>query len=362
MSRSSLSAANSYIQFAKDSMKAAQYVQEQKMLDHIDSPGQFQDDVHQYLESGAKYAGTMKWDRPTMLMEAQKDLTQTANRVVSAALTKYGDPNKAQNLLEAFHGNIDPAVEYNLRGLVQQKVDEYVGKNIGHSRGLESTGAPGTTAPPAETPVPVPETPAVPTGPHHADLSQPGGMLAYAASIYGDSHTPDTNLPAEITGGSSAHQDQVKSNVNANTDTDLKLDNVPGSVVVRAAAVALQGGAQAVQHFMAAEGHPKSGNWCGEFAAAVVESVGGTPPRNPEVASNWRNYGTASTPQNGAVAVRRVSLRGGRVPTGETGSHVTFVQSVDPRTGTFIGVGGNQGGTRSRFRVQDYDFRTSGGA
>lgn len=132
----------------------------------------------------------------------------------------------------------------------------------------------------------------------------------------------------------------------------------PQPIIEQAKKVALQGGPAAVQQFMAAQGYPKNGNWCGEFAAAVVKSAGGQPPRNPQVASNWRNYGNPdSGPNVGDVAVRRGPQ------TGQTGSHVTFVSAVDPKTGTFKGVGGNQGGGRaseSTFRSGDYDFRTQG--
>jgi hypothetical protein len=125
---------------------------------------------------------------------------------------------------------------------------------------------------------------------------------------------------------------------------------VPHATLAQAAAVALQGGPDAVQKYMAGAGYPRSGNWCGEFAASVVSSQGLKPPANPEVASNWRNWGTVDNqPKEGDVAVRR------GVPTGQTGSHVTFVGHVNA-DGTFTGIGGNQGGTK-QYRADEFEFR-----
>jgi hypothetical protein len=114
---------------------------------------------------------------------------------------------------------------------------------------------------------------------------------------------------------------------------------------------------------MAAHGYPKSGAWCGEFAASVVRAAGGTPPRNPEVASNWRNFGQqVATPQPGDVAVRRQQFHGrlGSGATGATGSHVTIVGGV--QGGTFTGIGGNQGRIVSQFQTGQYEFFRGGGA
>jgi hypothetical protein len=104
---------------------------------------------------------------------------------------------------------------------------------------------------------------------------------------------------------------------------------------------------------MAQQGYPKHGNWCGEFAASVVKSVGGKPPQNPEIASNWRNYGVAdASPHAGDIAVRRGAA------TGALGSHVTMVEDYDPKTGRFTGIGGNQrAGAESKFSAAAYDFR-----
>lgn len=103
---------------------------------------------------------------------------------------------------------------------------------------------------------------------------------------------------------------------------------------------------------MASQGYPMHRAWCGDFAAAVVRSVGGTPPKDAQVASNWRNWGEAvDVPQPGDIAVRR----GAR--TGNIGSHVTIVQGYDAKSGTFRGIGGNQGRWESTFPASRYEFR-----
>jgi uncharacterized protein (TIGR02594 family) len=142
------------------------------------------------------------------------------------------------------------------------------------------------------------------------------------------------------------------------SDTGGMDPSVPSDILARAKQVALQGGPGAVEQFMAQQGYPKRGAWCGEFAASVVKSVGGTPPKGAAIASNWRNWGEAveGTPQPGDIAVRR----GAR--TGSTGSHVTVVESVDPKTGRFVGVGGNQGRPESSYRTGGYEFRRATGA
>lgn len=129
---------------------------------------------------------------------------------------------------------------------------------------------------------------------------------------------------------------------------------VPSDILSRARAVAITHGPAGVSEFMRQQGYPKAGNWCGEFAASVVKSAGYTPPRNPEVASNWRNFGTLDpTPHPGDIAVAGRGVR-----TGALGSHVTFVENYDPSTGTFTGLGGNQrAGFESRFRAGGYEFR-----
>lgn len=126
----------------------------------------------------------------------------------------------------------------------------------------------------------------------------------------------------------------------------------PQAILDQARKVALDGGAGAVRKFMAENGYPMDGNWCGEFAADVVKSAGGVPPQHPEVASNWRNWGAPTNdPQPGDIAVRRGT------PTGSTGSHVTIVEGADAKSGTFTGLGGNQGAWERTFRANQYEFR-----
>lgn len=142
---------------------------------------------------------------------------------------------------------------------------------------------------------------------------------------------------------------------------DGNTSGIPGNVVSQAAAAAVDGGMPAVDRLLRQYGYNRSQAWCGMFAAAVVRSVGGTPPAHPEVASNWRNFGTEVTdPQPGDVAVRiRSRFGGGATPTGARGSHVTFVESVDRANGLITVVGGNQGGgraTRTTYRLSDFTY------
>jgi uncharacterized protein (TIGR02594 family) len=132
-------------------------------------------------------------------------------------------------------------------------------------------------------------------------------------------------------------------------------NDAPAHVLQGARQAALLGDPIAVARWMAQNGHPRSGAWCGEFAAAVMHSQGLPTPRHPEVASNWRNWGRpVRVPRPGDVAVRRGT------PTGQTGSHVTIVESVDPRTGTMTVIGGNQGRIRRRMSMSGYSFQTLG--
>jgi hypothetical protein len=132
---------------------------------------------------------------------------------------------------------------------------------------------------------------------------------------------------------------------------------VPERILAAAREGAMQGGPGAVFHWMARNGHPKSGNWCGEFAAAVMQRAGlPVPPGNPAVASTWRRWGNPTgTPQPGDIAVRR----GPR--TGDTGSHVTTVQRVY-RDGSMDIIGGNQRGGIAEHvpagYMRRFDFRT----
>jgi hypothetical protein len=208
--------------------------------------------------------------------------------------------------------------------------------------------------------VPGKETGATPIGPaneYARKLLQETGPTGAAAPQQAPTAAP---LDKRSEGGAySPAYVNVTKLIEKNTSADLNLATLPGSVIDQAREVALTRGPNAVAQFMSDKGFPKSGPWCGEFAAAVVRSVGGTPPKNPEVASNWRTYGLPiAAPQEGSIAIRKGSLRGYGVRTGETGSHVTFVDSVDRASGTFMGVGGNQPSNKERFRISDYDFRS----
>jgi hypothetical protein len=101
-------------------------------------------------------------------------------------------------------------------------------------------------------------------------------------------------------------------------------------------------------------GYPKTGEWCGEFAASVIKRAGGTPPSGAAIASNWRGYGAPDAmPHVGDVAV---ADRG--VPTGATGSHVGFVTDVDLKNGTFTLESGNSSNIYTTRKISCFSFRT----
>jgi CHAP domain-containing protein len=104
--------------------------------------------------------------------------------------------------------------------------------------------------------------------------------------------------------------------------------------------------------FMSDMGYPKTGEWCGEFAASVIKRAGGTPPSGAAIASNWREYGTPDAmPHVGDVAV---ADRG--VPTGATGSHVGFVTDVDLTNGTFTLESGNSSDIYTTRKISCFSF------
>jgi hypothetical protein len=106
--------------------------------------------------------------------------------------------------------------------------------------------------------------------------------------------------------------------------------------------------------FMSDMGYPKTGEWCGEFAASVIKRAGGTPPSGAAIASNWRGYGTPDAmPHVGDVAV---ADRG--VPTGATGSHVGFVTDVDLKNGTFTLESGNSSNIYTTRKISCFSFHT----
>jgi hypothetical protein len=127
---------------------------------------------------------------------------------------------------------------------------------------------------------------------------------------------------------------------------------IPPEILAEARKAALAGGPKGVQDYIRGKGYEVHSAWCGDFAAAVVKGAGGTPPDNPQIASNWRNFGTqVVSPEAGDIAVRR----GAR--TGSTGSHVTVVDALNRERGTFTGLGGNQrAGMRSQFPTRGFEF------
>jgi hypothetical protein len=139
---------------------------------------------------------------------------------------------------------------------------------------------------------------------------------------------------------------------------------LPGSVpkdVMQTARNMLQRGASTgqLQKFMADNGYPRSGNWCGQFAASVVKSAGGAPPKGAAVASNWLNWGQHVDPkdvQEGDIMVRKSSRFGGQIQPGQIGSHVAFAGGA-VKDGKVEMVGGNQGGIRGGVNASQYEFR-----
>src|SRR5262249_55938833 len=67
---------------------------------------------------------------------------------------------------------------------------------------------------------------------------------------------------------------------------------LPSEVADRARQLIASGGnSQQLSDFMRSQGYPRNGAWCGQFAASVVRSVGGTPPAGAETASHRRKWG-----------------------------------------------------------------------
>lgn len=163
---------------------------------------------------------------------------------------------------------------------------------------------------------------------------------------------PEHNTPPQ-------HQEDGAPRPDAKAAAAGQSSDVPAHVLAGARQAAMQGGPGAVFKWMAQNGHPHAGNWCGEFAAAVMQSQGLPVPEHPEIASNWRNWGHPTTaPQAGDVAIRNTSYMNGRyVPTGELGAHVTTVERVYP-DGSMDIIGGNQSQMREHVSQQGYDFRT----
>ncbi|HTV38258.1 MAG TPA: CHAP domain-containing protein [Xanthobacteraceae bacterium] len=107
-------------------------------------------------------------------------------------------------------------------------------------------------------------------------------------------------------------------------------------------------------NFMRDMGYPKFGEWCGEFAASIIKRAGGTPPSGAAVASNWRKYGT----QDALPHVGDIAVAGRGVPTGETGSHVGFVTSIDLKNATFTLESGNSCNIYTTRTIDGFSFHT----
>lgn len=143
---------------------------------------------------------------------------------------------------------------------------------------------------------------------------------------------------------------------------------IPQYVLERAKQLAASGNPRQVQAYLAQHGHMMDGPWCARFVAAVVRDTHGisgggrrdagdlgpgastTLQHNPAWASNWMGYGTRdNAPHVGDIAVKRGNSAHG---------HVGIVSGVDPRTGSFTMLGGNQGGRwYIRRRTGDYSYR-----
>jgi hypothetical protein len=224
-------------------------------------------------------------------------------------------------------------------------------------------GAPAAGAAPAAAPAGTARmgglAPGLGAGPLASRVpSGPLGRMVTWPGAYTGGTGPAVNYPGRPGGEAGSGYGGTDRYGGGNTSGGTSDPAVPGDILETAKHAALTGGPGAVDAFMKSQGYPKSGNWCGEFAASVVKAAGGTPPKNPAIAPNWRNWGQVDpTPHPGDIAVAN---RG--VPTGATGSHVTFVEAVDPKTGTFTGLGGNQrAGPESKFQISGYTFRRSVG-
>src|SRR5262245_46530417 len=132
-----------------------------------------------------------------------------------------------------------------------------------------------------------------------------------------------------------------------------------GDILAEAQKIAAAGGPAAMRSYMRQKGYRVDDQWCGNFAAAAVTEAGGKPPKDPQVASNWRNWGEeVSNPQPGDIAVARPgwSSRGSGA-TGAAGSHVTVVRTgIDPKTGRVGSQGGNQRDPQANFRASQFQF------
>jgi hypothetical protein len=189
-----------------------------------------------------------------------------------------------------------------------------------------------------------------------------GGVGGGGGGLINASYTTPAGGASPFSGGSSASASSSgTTGSSAGGAAGRLLDHtpVPAGTLAGAASLLRHGGSSAdLQHFMASQGYPKSGNWCGEFAASVVHSMGGAPPKGAAVASNWLTWGQHVDPkdvQPGDIAVRKRSRFGGWSVPGRTGSHVGIVNGVHGNS--FDLLGGNQGRAIVPHGLDEYEFR-----
>jgi hypothetical protein len=141
---------------------------------------------------------------------------------------------------------------------------------------------------------------------------------------------------------------------------------VPGGVIDKARSLIENGSTHAdVQQFMRSQGYPMNGAWCGEFMASVVKSQGGSPPKDPQIASNWLKWGTHVDaadikPGDNVIASRKPEYHGrlGTGQPGDMGGHVTALDPsrIDVKNHRFWSDGGNQGGAGWK-SLDEYELR-----
>jgi uncharacterized protein (TIGR02594 family) len=221
--------------------------------------------------------------------------------------------------------------------------------------GTAPAATPGATPTAPAGPPPAPPPPGAPAGTPGAPFGtappSPGSPPGAPGWPLGANGLPQPSAAAYAPPESQRQDAQAAAAGQPNDASDA-----PAHILQGARRAALLGNPAAIARWMAQNGHPRSGAWCGEFAAAVMQSQGLPVPKHPEVASNWRNWGRrVGIPRPGDVAVRKGTR------TGNTGSHVGIVESIDPRSGIVTLIGGNQrAGVRTRIRLSDYGYQTYG--
>jgi hypothetical protein len=203
-------------------------------------------------------------------------------------------------------------------------------------------------------------------GEHHTGISAMGDIFGSIRRPHETiKHLPEAAkaaagyTPSQVTGGKTTTTTGPYTPYSGAPGNPASGGGAPPAVLAEAQKYAHMG-PEAVKQFMHKSGYEVHDNWCGDFVKMVVEKSGGKPVAGAPLASNWRNYGVPDpSPHPGDIAVRDASyMRGhGYVKTGEAGSHVTTVESVDPKTGKFTSIGGNQGGTEREFDIKGWQYR-----